>query len=110
MPEKVRHHFAKADNFANGICFLVLENFQNWGLSEFACPERIWNRRCDTKHTYLSIHITQDKRGNEHTFLISPQKTYSRLSLSRIQRDSLKHFEISVPRHFRVERVSKTII
>ena len=34
---------------------------------------------------------------------------YSRLSLSRIPRDSLKHFEISVPRHIRVERVRKTI-
>ena len=34
---------------------------------------------------------------------------YSQLSLSRIPRDSLKHFEISVPRHIRVERVSKII-
>ena len=34
---------------------------------------------------------------------------YSRLSLSRIPRDSLKYFEISVPRHIRVERVRKTI-
>ena len=34
---------------------------------------------------------------------------HSRLSLSRIPRDSLKHFEISVPRHIRVERVRKTI-
>ena len=34
---------------------------------------------------------------------------YSRLSLSRIPRDALKHFEISVPRHIRVERVRKTI-
>ena len=36
-------------------------------------------------------------------------KTYSRLPLSRIPRDSLKHFEISVLRHIRVERVRKTI-
>ena len=34
---------------------------------------------------------------------------YSRLSLSRIPRDSLKHFEIFVPRQIRVERVRKTI-
>ena len=34
---------------------------------------------------------------------------YSRLPLSRIPRDSLKHFEISVLRHIRVERVRKTI-
>ena len=34
---------------------------------------------------------------------------YSRLSLSQIPRDSIKYFEISVPRHVRVERVRKTI-
>ena len=34
---------------------------------------------------------------------------YSRLSLSQIPRDSLKHLEISVPRHIRVEIVRKTI-
>ena len=34
---------------------------------------------------------------------------YSRLSLSRIPRDSLKHFEISVPRHIRVAEVRKII-
>ena len=37
------------------------------------------------------------------------QSKYSRLSISRIPRDSLNHFEISVPRHIRVERVRKTI-
>ena len=39
---------------------------------------------------------------------IIPFKIYSRLSLSRIPRDSLKHFEISVPRHIRVAEVRKT--
>ena len=34
---------------------------------------------------------------------------YSRLSLSRIPRDSLKHFEISVPRNIRVAEVRKSI-
>ena len=34
---------------------------------------------------------------------------YSRLSLSRIPRDSLKHFEISVPRNIRVAKMRKTI-
>ena len=34
---------------------------------------------------------------------------YSRLPLSQIPRDSLKHFEISVLRHISVERVRKTI-
>ena len=34
---------------------------------------------------------------------------YSRLSLSRIPRDFLKHFEISIPRNIRVAEVRKTI-
>ena len=34
---------------------------------------------------------------------------YSRLSLSRIPRDSLKHFEISLPRNIRFAEVRKTI-
>ena len=41
-----------------------------------------------------------------HTFVWGK---YSRLPLSRIPRDSLKHFEISVLRHIRVQRVRKTI-
>ena len=52
-------------------------------------------------------------RYNYHQFVISwiclEYSKYSRLSLSRIPRDSLKHFEISVPRHIRVERVRKKI-
>ena len=35
-------------------------------------------------------------------FTGSSQPVYSRLSLSRIPRDSLKYFEISVPRHIRI--------
>ena len=34
---------------------------------------------------------------------------YSPLSLSRIPRDSLRHFEIPVPRHIRVAKMRKTI-
>ena len=34
---------------------------------------------------------------------------YSRLSLSRIPRDSLKHFKISVPRNISVSEVRKTL-
>ena len=41
--------------------------------------------------------------------LSADEYIYSRLSLSRIPRDSLKYFEISVPRHIMVERVRKTI-
>ena len=36
-------------------------------------------------------------------------KAYSRLSLSRIPRDSLKYFEISVVRHIRFAELRKTI-
>ena len=32
---------------------------------------------------------------------------YSRLSLSRIPRDSLKHFEMSIPRHIRFSELRK---
>ena len=39
--------------------------------------------------------------------VLSYAGSYSRLSLSRILRDSLKHFKISVPRYIRVERVRK---
>ena len=34
---------------------------------------------------------------------------YSRLSLSRIPRDSIKHFEISVPRHIRFAELRKKL-
>ena len=37
------------------------------------------------------------------------REKYSRLSLSRSQRDYLKHFEISVPRNIRVAEIRKTI-
>ena len=45
---------------------------------------------------------------SQHIYIYKCNK-YSRLSLSRIPRASLKHFEISVPRHIRVERVRKTM-
>ena len=41
--------------------------------------------------------------------LIKLKYIYSGLPLSRIPRDSLKRFEISVLRHIRVERVRKTV-
>ena len=53
--------------------------------------------------TFIVLYcITYMLRGAEEII-------YSRLSLSRIPRDSLKHFEISVPRHIRVAKVRKTI-
>ena len=42
-------------------------------------------------------------------FFLVVRNNYSRLSLSRIPRDSLKHFEISVPRNIRAAEVRKTI-
>ena len=41
---------------------------------------------------------------------MTKQTQNSRLSLSRIPRDSLKYFEISVPRHFRFAELRKIII
>ena len=38
-----------------------------------------------------------------------PQHIYSRLPLSRIPSDFLKHFEISVPRNISVAEVRKTV-
>ena len=38
------------------------------------------------------------------------RKMYSRLSLSRIPRDPLKYFEVSVPRHIRFAELRKKII
>ena len=52
----------------------------------------------------LCVHIVK----KIHAYHKNTYK-YSRLSLSRIPRDSLKHFEIYVPRHIRFERVRKTI-
>ena len=47
--------------------------------------------------TAFSRHQREEKMRNK----------YSRLSLSRIQRDSLKYFEISVPRHIRFAELRK---
>ena len=52
--------------------------------------------------------------GTALTFLgwsgvLAEIRKYSRLSLSRIPRDSLKHFDISVPRHISVAEVRKKI-
>ena len=40
---------------------------------------------------------------------ITKQRNYSRLSLSRTPRDSMKHFEISILRHIRFAELRKTI-
>ena len=55
------------------------------------------------------IHKPGNNRPISLTCIASKFIEYSRLSLSRTPRDSLKYFEISVPRHIRVEKVRKTI-
>ena len=57
----------------------------------------------------LCSHISKKKGVLRYIAYFNTNIKYSQLSLSRIPRDSLKHFEISVPRHIRVERVRKTI-
>ena len=52
----------------------------------------------DSAFQYVQIQI-----------IIPIHKVYSRLSLSQIPRDSLKHFEISILQHIRVAEVRKTI-
>ena len=56
------------------------------------------------KHTFANFFLTFNTWR-----LYIPQK-YSRLSLSRIPRDSLKYFEISVVRHIRFAELRKKII
>ena len=40
---------------------------------------------------------------------IKKKRVYSRLSLSRTPRDSMKYFEISVPRHIRFGELRKKV-
>ena len=47
------------------------------------------------------------KNENRRIGSIKSSLKYSRLSLSRIPRDSLKYFEISVPRHIRFAEFRK---
>ena len=61
----------------------------------------------------IFIHIQvngQYPENMNYVLLIRLSKnTYSRLSLSRTPRDSMKHFEISVLRHIRFAELSKTV-
>ena len=58
----------------------------------------------------LSYEESQSNQDSEDlSFIFIYLFIYSQLSLPRIPRDSLKYFEIFVPRHIRVERVRKTI-
>ena len=62
------------------------------------------------QHIYFCRPLKhQEIDAQKRTQLAKSKWIYSRLSLSRIPRDSLKHFERSIPRHIRVEKVRKTI-
>ena len=46
----------------------------------------------------------------DNTYTWTSPLHYSQLSLSRIPRDSLKYFEISVPRHIRFAKLRKNTL
>ena len=82
--------------------------------------EKKINMKNDMKHGTLNIFVISlifkliIRLGYSIKMVMSPNGPllvirYNRLSLSRIPRDSLKHFEISVPRDVRVAEVRKTI-
>ena len=88
--------------------YLDISDLQNWwnNKSNNRIPEMnvIW---------VLKLEIYWKYCGKEEKLLLRSNffslSQYSRLSLSRIPRDSLKHFEISVPRNIRVAEVRKPI-
>ena len=55
----------------------------------------------------MTVNFDEDMWNTVHQNLSSFYKEYSRLSLSRIPRDSLKYFEISVVRHIRFAELRK---
>ena len=82
--------------------------------------EKKINMKNDMKHGTLNIFVISlifkliVRLGYSIKMVMSPNGPllvirYNRLSLSRIPRDSLKHFEISVPRDVRAAEVRKTI-
>ena len=79
------------------------------------CPGRYTamrrlQRHYDRVSSYHRNSQTPSKHDwNQVMLNIHSNYKYSRLSLSRIPKDSLKHFEISVLRHISIERVRKTI-
>ena len=77
------------------IYFIIVEYFSWW--------------RGYAGRSWVSIWAENHFVFLQHLHLILHPSSYSRLSLSRIPRDSLKHLEISVSRHIRVWRVRKTI-
>ena len=68
-----------------------------------------WN---PVEHSVKSWKILEclDLLRNLNDFMELSGLSYSRLSLSRIPRDSLKYFEISVVRHIRFAELRKKLI
>ena len=77
-----------------------------------------WFEMSQSRHIQADVQLNRDvehifsdfKRthGMYHRFNPNPAiSIYSQLSLSRIPRDSLKYFEISVPRHIRFAELRK---
>ena len=81
-----------------GMCLLQPPNYTK---------ER-WKKKCHTGWMYRLICVFAGHTGLIVGFIVR-WLNYSRLSLSRIPRVYLKHFEMSVPRHIRVAELSKTI-
>ena len=81
---------------------LRVKNINSW-------VDMVMDTAMFSSYLYVPLRTTIDIHPHGGSTYRLPGWTYSRLSLSRIPRDSLKHFEISVPRHIRVERVRKTI-
>ena len=63
-----------------------------------------WRRRQQRHHTFLSAQYLVNQWLDSYQICLD---IYSQLSLSRIPRDCLKHFEISVPRHIRFLELRK---
>ena len=80
-------------------CFVRLQNQWKSRMYQWKAKAVLWTFNC--KGWSQSTHFTY-----AWTNLLS---IYSWLSLARIPRDSLKHFEISVPQNIRVAEVKKTI-
>ena len=81
------------------VCQPIIDFYSNAYLQQWMCPKSEMEENSPFEFDNFTLNLK---------FRVV-NVNYSRLSLSRIPRDSLKHFEISIPRYIRVERVRKTI-
>ena len=66
-----------------------------------------WTTRKLEKYSKMSSAENYPKHDKRLYRKYHNKPKFSRLSLSRIPRDSLKYFEISVPRHIRIAELRK---